>query len=225
MTEKFGIYRIVCIPMGKAYYGSTRNWTVRKAVHRYRLRRGTHSSRYLQNSWRKYGEDAFRFEWVCDVPEDQLLDVEQQYLDSGVAELNAAHNAERPMKGLKHSAEWCREHAIPSTIRETLLTAPYGSEDLLDAVEAALDSGNGMLAVCEARLQRERVQQAAEAAELERRFPKRERDELFAPRDARLPDQPNQSCGKSNEWFQRQACRRWPGHRASDVDRESGEEE
>ena len=56
------------------------------------------------------------------------------------------------------------------SIKLTLLTAPYGSDELLDAVEAALDSGNGLLPILEQRVAREQARLAREQAEMDEEF-------------------------------------------------------
>jgi group I intron endonuclease len=50
--------------------------------HRSMLRKGVHSSPYLQHSWNQYGEEAFVFRVLEQVPEtEHLLQIEQQWLD------------------------------------------------------------------------------------------------------------------------------------------------
>ena len=79
-----------------------------------------------------------------------------------------------------------------STLR-TIATAEWGTDKLLDAVEAACDSGDPvMLAACEARW-------AADLARIA---------ELVCK-----PDRPYTR--RSDERFHRDALDRWPGNRAS----------
>ena len=62
MSEAVGVYAITCLPTGKQYIGSAaQSFRIRWNLHRSRLRRGIHHSRYLQRAWVKYGEDAFEF--------------------------------------------------------------------------------------------------------------------------------------------------------------------
>jgi group I intron endonuclease len=59
---KAGVYAIVCASNGSFYAGSTGNLWQRKQGHWSLLRHGRHHNRPLQNDWRRYGEDAFRWE-------------------------------------------------------------------------------------------------------------------------------------------------------------------
>lgn len=76
-----GIYKITCKANGKFYIGSSNKIKVRMDNHKRNLNKGTHHSRSMQNSWKKYGESEFVFEvlLVCD-KKDNLV-YEQIYLD------------------------------------------------------------------------------------------------------------------------------------------------
>ena len=78
---KSGVYRIINRLNGKEYIGSSVDTPARWKGHRRMLRSGQHHSRYLQRAWNKYGEAAFLFEVVEPCPPDQLLVVEQRWLD------------------------------------------------------------------------------------------------------------------------------------------------
>ena len=45
------------------------------------LRANRHHSIHLQRAWDKYGKESFTFEIIEEVPEEELFDVEQMYLD------------------------------------------------------------------------------------------------------------------------------------------------
>ncbi len=83
-----GIYRIVNKRNGKCYYGSSANVEKRFSLHLKTLRNGTHHNTHLQRAWIQYGEDAFVFEMVEECSTDQLLMVEQTYLDSNAGGYN-----------------------------------------------------------------------------------------------------------------------------------------
>lgn len=83
-----GIYRIVNKRNGKCYYGSSANIEKRFSLHLKTLRNGTHHNTHLQRAWIQYGEDAFVFEMVEECSTDQLLMVEQTYLDSNAGGYN-----------------------------------------------------------------------------------------------------------------------------------------
>ena len=76
-----GVYMIRNIVNGKVYIGSSVNVERRFGDHRRSLRRGTHTSRYLQNAWNKHGEQSFVFVAKTECEEACLLDVEQEYMD------------------------------------------------------------------------------------------------------------------------------------------------
>ena len=77
-----GIYRIICTPTGKFYIGSSKNILDRFKGHKRGLRAGVHHSSKLQNAWKKYGEEAFKFEVLEEVvDEKRLREIEQLYID------------------------------------------------------------------------------------------------------------------------------------------------
>src|SRR5258705_10686060 len=90
LPHSSGIYKIVCIPTGKIYVGSTNDFYQRWKSHRSELKRGVHHSRYLQFSWNKYGEAAFQFEiielimpWSIIDREDYLFEVLKPFAPKG----------------------------------------------------------------------------------------------------------------------------------------------
>lgn len=76
-----GIYSITYIKSGEFYIGSAKDFTKRFSTHKNALRNNIHHSSIMQNIFNKYGVVAFRFEIIelCDV--ENLLVIEQQYLD------------------------------------------------------------------------------------------------------------------------------------------------
>jgi group I intron endonuclease len=76
------IYWIRNTTNGKFYIGSTIDVDTRWYAHRNTLKRNCHGSDHLQHAWNHYGPDAFVFQVIEDVPDDQLLTVEQWYLDN-----------------------------------------------------------------------------------------------------------------------------------------------
>lgn len=97
------IYRITCTTNGKFYIGSTINQRQRWYKHRKQLRDGTHPNRNLLASWQKYGEEAFLFEVLEEVPRpEDLFAAEQKYLDAHAGKdycFNWARYADAPMRG------------------------------------------------------------------------------------------------------------------------------
>lgn len=75
-----GVYVITCVPTGKVYVGhSTRIKDRLEKEHLPSLRAGAHPTKHLQNAWNKYGEDAFAFETLFEMPGatvEELVDAE-----------------------------------------------------------------------------------------------------------------------------------------------------
>lgn len=66
-----GVYQILNVKNGKSYVGKSVQIKGRWAIHKWTLSAGTHHSKYLQNSWKKYGSEAFEFRVIqCGRPED-----------------------------------------------------------------------------------------------------------------------------------------------------------
>jgi group I intron endonuclease len=98
------VYKITCVPTGKFYIGSSVNTKKRWKAHKFQLLKGTHDSRYMQNSWDKYGKDAFSFEQVLVCDPQNLLFYEQRCLDSLAPKFNTSPTA-GSLLGHKHSDE------------------------------------------------------------------------------------------------------------------------
>ena len=82
MTEKqSGVYLIRNTVNGKVYVGSSINIAVRWGGHRNQLRKGKHTSRHLQAAWNNYGEENFAFIKRRLCPVEDLLRVEQEYIE------------------------------------------------------------------------------------------------------------------------------------------------
>lgn len=91
-----GVYKIVCVPTGKYYVGSSVCVKRRWRVHRRLLRMGEHHSRYLQRAWNKYGEGAFEFVLAIRADRSKLLATEQRSLDAAYSrgvQLNGSRSA------------------------------------------------------------------------------------------------------------------------------------
>lgn len=77
-----GIYKIICVCNGRFYIGSSGNLRKRFTAHRAALRQNKHKALRMQNSWNKYGEDAFLFEVLERCPNESLMIREQFYIDT-----------------------------------------------------------------------------------------------------------------------------------------------
>ena len=76
-----GIYYIRNIVNNKIYIGSAQNFRKRVTAHKSELNTNRHHSPILQNAWNKYGEQSFHFFMFeyCNLQE--LMSMEQLYLD------------------------------------------------------------------------------------------------------------------------------------------------
>lgn len=77
-----GIYSITCTPNGKVYVGSAVDFASRRRVHLCQLRGNKHHSVKLQRAFNKYGEGAFVFSLIAPCGKDELISVEQHYIDT-----------------------------------------------------------------------------------------------------------------------------------------------
>lgn len=111
LNETCGIYKITNNVTNKCYVGQSVNIKKRIAEHFRTLRKGQHPNKKLQNSFSKYGEDAFSWsvEAYCEDPLE--MDIIEEAFISGEARFdeelffNIASFAKAPMRGRKHTAE------------------------------------------------------------------------------------------------------------------------
>tara|TARA_R110000822_G_scaffold29595_1_gene86853 strand:- start:42 stop:776 length:735 start_codon:yes stop_codon:yes gene_type:complete len=90
-----GIYKIFNIKNNKFYIGSAVDFTKRKRMHVWKLRKGTHANKHLQSAWNKYGEESFIFVLVQHVAETvNLLEEENQWLKKSFGTPNCYNIAE-----------------------------------------------------------------------------------------------------------------------------------
>jgi group I intron endonuclease len=95
-----GIYKITNTTSQFFYIGSSQNVRTRLKEHFYRLRKQTHSNKHLQRVFDLCGDSIFSLELVenCSgITKDELLDVEQRYLDS-ITDWRLCYNQTRPAK-------------------------------------------------------------------------------------------------------------------------------
>lgn len=90
MVGECGIYEIVNLSTGSRYIGSAVSFRKRWHVHRHHLRKGTHHSEALQRAWAKHGESNFDFRVIEECPREELLRLEQGYLDRFQPRYNTA---------------------------------------------------------------------------------------------------------------------------------------
>jgi hypothetical protein len=68
MKQRRTVYVIENMRNGRIYVGCTIDVRARWATHRRALRRNYHVNRHLQADWRRYGEEAFAWHIVTDLP-------------------------------------------------------------------------------------------------------------------------------------------------------------
>jgi group I intron endonuclease len=95
---------------GKFYIGSSKNVRYRWHDHLTELRQNCHSNPRLQNSWNTYGESSFKFEVLEEASEEELLNLEQWWIDktdccNREIGFNLCPISSSPMKGRKASPE------------------------------------------------------------------------------------------------------------------------
>lgn len=85
-----GIYCIQHRESGRCYFGSSVNVEKRICQHKSDLSCNRHHNIFLQRAANKYGIDTFDFFLVIEVPEQDLLEVEQTFLDENCGGFNLA---------------------------------------------------------------------------------------------------------------------------------------
>ena len=99
------IYKITNIITNDFYIGSAVNFKNRKWSHLCSLRKNKHKNQFVQNSWNKYGEDAFIFEIIEVVDKkENLITREQYWIDNLSPTFNFAKIAGSPL-GVKHTVK------------------------------------------------------------------------------------------------------------------------
>lgn len=104
MQLKSRIYKIVNTINNKIYIGQTVNFIKRKSEHFVKLSKSIHVNSYLQNTYNKYGVDAFIFKIIEECEINILTEREQFYIDSLKPEYNICKIAATTL-GIKHTIE------------------------------------------------------------------------------------------------------------------------
>jgi group I intron endonuclease len=99
-----GVYSITNKNNGEIYIGSSIDIEHRWREHVRMLEKGDHCNRLLQRAWSKYGETAFVFAILILCCSDELVDMEQCYLDHIKPQYNLCSIAGSSL-GVKHSDE------------------------------------------------------------------------------------------------------------------------
>jgi len=81
-----GIFALRCAPSGQLWIGQTPNLdTIQNRIW-FSLRQGSHPNRALQAAWAQHGADAFAFE-----PLEQLAEEESRYVRDALLKERGAH--------------------------------------------------------------------------------------------------------------------------------------
>lgn len=86
--DNSGIYEIRNLVNDKFYIGSAINLNKRKHNHLSDLRLNKHRNKHLQSSYNKHGEDKFEFTVLCECIYNELIKLEQKFID----DLNPEYN-------------------------------------------------------------------------------------------------------------------------------------
>lgn len=115
-----GIYTIQNDITGRIYLGSSVNLKARAQTHIRELRKGVHVNTHLQNSWNKYGEDAFSFRTIIECEPDELESIEGDLLTGGMVGdsncFNICIDPRHPTRGRKLSEEHKRKIGAANAI-------------------------------------------------------------------------------------------------------------
>lgn len=142
-SGRSGVYAIRNTTNGRAYYGSTCDWYRRRYTHRRDLRLGKHHCQYLQRAWNKYGEEAFEFVLLADVPRELLFDEEAKLLRSSPDKYNTGTAAGAAFLGRRHTEEARRKmseiqkrraalHPVSDETKEKIRQANLGKKYSLE---------------------------------------------------------------------------------------------
>ncbi len=110
-NKKSGIYKITNNVTGAIYIGSSCNIGSRWDVHKRRLRNNNHHSKYMQRSYNKYGQDCLDYEVIVYCPKEDLIPIEQYYIDTYNPEYNSSKIAGSSL-GTKLSEETKRKISV-----------------------------------------------------------------------------------------------------------------
>lgn len=99
-----GVYKITNTQNNNCYIGSSVNIQKRLYEHKRILNKNKHHSILLQRAWNKYGESSFTFSILEETNIENLLKLEQYYLDTNKPEYNILKFV-GVLTGYKHTEE------------------------------------------------------------------------------------------------------------------------
>jgi group I intron endonuclease len=102
-----GIYKIINETNGNYYVGSSSNIQKRFYDHKRLLNKNRHNNPKLQNAWNKYEKSVWSYSVIENVQSNDLLLIEQKYLDIAKSEPDKTYNicfdAIAPMRNRVHN--------------------------------------------------------------------------------------------------------------------------
>jgi len=122
-TKNCGIYNILCLSNQKIYIGSSKDIHHRYYHHLYELRKNKHTNIHLQRAFNKYGKDSFELIIIENCQPENLLILEQEYLNNTNKDkcFNINYRAERPPSWKhKHHTEETKEKISQSNMGKTI---------------------------------------------------------------------------------------------------------
>ena len=109
MEEKtignIGIYKIENLANNKVYIGLSSNLNKRFYEHKRLLILNTHTNRYLQRSWNKYGQDNFIFEILEICNKDDLSNKEIYYIQKYDSFINGYNSTSGGLNNYKYNGK------------------------------------------------------------------------------------------------------------------------
>jgi len=132
MNCSCGIYQIQSIiKPNRVYIGSSCNIEKRWNRHKQTLKKGNHHSIKLQRHYDKYGEIDLKFIILASCDRDDLLELEQYYMDVKIPYFNSCLFAGKPIKnkkpwnfGVKGSIPWNKGIKMKEEQRLRMLNHP-----------------------------------------------------------------------------------------------------
>lgn len=117
-----GIYYIRCSGNNKGYIGSTNNFKKRFWKHSFNLRKNIHHSKYLQNTYDKYGDDSLTFSIIAICPPEYKFKLEHWFIHNSAlnSDLNMRKNIEGCIYnnvGENNRMSKLKEYQIPEIIK------------------------------------------------------------------------------------------------------------
>lgn len=119
VSNSSGIYIITNKQTNKLYIGSCVNFRKRYSKHFTELRKNKHGNPHLQNAFNLYGEEAFEFHIIEECEKEDLINLEQKYLDKhNECELYNIRKIAHSNLGLRASLETKQKMSIAGKNKE-----------------------------------------------------------------------------------------------------------